>query len=424
MIGQLAALQLLDHLRQRPVGDEAQVERARHRQMGLGLELVTAAMDVDLLVAEAQRVPAARERFQAHAEHARVEVDAGRCIDGGEHQVVEVVDQDGGACAAPAAAASSRIALRAQQHRHVDHRAIDGDVPRLRPNPQPTRRGAPTRTRPRSAPAPGAPSATGAGGCTVWRRSPGAARAAASLRRRASSSIAGVTPSIGGGRPASRERQHHLGAVRRQVVFVVPAQAEVELRGRDCRTPAARTPGAAASSRACAMPRADSISAITRRSPRTRATACIASARSALGHITAGTPGCAHDARSSSMPRCAGRVDAHDDTRRIGRTPPEPLQQATHAPMACRPRRPRLRDRRSPHRRRSRARARSGRAGWPARTGSCAAASGNDQPSSRVSVGASAMRHTRCASARISPALAPPLIAPRGESPCLRARRG
>src|SRR5450830_1604410 len=68
-------LQAFDHLGQRHGGDEAQVQRAGHRQVGLGLELAAPHMQVDLLLAELEgfafyRWRATDEALQLQAQHA------------------------------------------------------------------------------------------------------------------------------------------------------------------------------------------------------------------------------------------------------------------------------------------------------------------------------------------------------------------
>jgi hypothetical protein len=95
-MGQAAApAAALDHLRQRQTGNEAQVQRAGHRQVRLGLELPAALhVQVDLLVAELEglalhRRRAADEAFQGHAQHAGVEVHAGGLVKGRQYQVVQ-----------------------------------------------------------------------------------------------------------------------------------------------------------------------------------------------------------------------------------------------------------------------------------------------------------------------------------------------
>lgn len=51
-----ARAQVFDHDVERPIGDEAQIKRARNRQMRFWFELAPAFVDVDLLRAELERV--------------------------------------------------------------------------------------------------------------------------------------------------------------------------------------------------------------------------------------------------------------------------------------------------------------------------------------------------------------------------------
>ncbi len=64
--------------------------------MRLGLELLPAHVQIDLLVAEAKGDAPLTEAFELHAQHARVEIDGGVGLRGGQHQVVEVVDHEKG----------------------------------------------------------------------------------------------------------------------------------------------------------------------------------------------------------------------------------------------------------------------------------------------------------------------------------------
>ncbi|MOA69849.1 hypothetical protein D3C78_1982860 [compost metagenome] len=62
--------------------------------MGLGLEFMAAHVQVDLLIAEAQRLPAFAEDFQAHAQDAGVEIHRGVGVHAGQDQVVQAIDHE------------------------------------------------------------------------------------------------------------------------------------------------------------------------------------------------------------------------------------------------------------------------------------------------------------------------------------------
>ena len=85
-----------DHLVQRLPGDEAEVEGTRHRQVRLGLEFVPPLVQIDLLVAIAQRLALRAKRLQAHTQHPGVEILAGSEVRGGQDQMIQMVDQQGG----------------------------------------------------------------------------------------------------------------------------------------------------------------------------------------------------------------------------------------------------------------------------------------------------------------------------------------
>lgn len=90
-------MELRDHVVQGHGRDEAQVQCARHGQVGFGLELVAAHMEVDFLMAEFEGLArhgrcAADKALQRHAHDAGVEVNAAILIEGGQYQVVEVVN--------------------------------------------------------------------------------------------------------------------------------------------------------------------------------------------------------------------------------------------------------------------------------------------------------------------------------------------
>jgi hypothetical protein len=99
-------LEAIDHRLERQRRDEAQVERARHRQVRLRLELGALHMQVDLLVAEAKRLPPLAEALVVHAQHVDVEAHAGGLVGSGEDEVVEVIDHRDSAIGREAAAAS------------------------------------------------------------------------------------------------------------------------------------------------------------------------------------------------------------------------------------------------------------------------------------------------------------------------------
>jgi hypothetical protein len=81
-----------DHVVQRSIGDETEVECGGHRKVRLRFELAPAFVNVDLLLLEAQREATAGECLQLHAKHAGIKIDAGGTINGGKHQVDEMID--------------------------------------------------------------------------------------------------------------------------------------------------------------------------------------------------------------------------------------------------------------------------------------------------------------------------------------------
>ena len=87
--GDARFLQPGDHLVERPVGQEAQVERARRRQARLEPGIEARRVNVELVVAEAQRDPPLPVLFFLHAEHARIEVEAFLEVAGREDDVVD-----------------------------------------------------------------------------------------------------------------------------------------------------------------------------------------------------------------------------------------------------------------------------------------------------------------------------------------------
>src|SRR5690606_36514491 len=64
----------------------------RHRGVGLRLELAALHMQVELLLTETKRDPPLAEPLERHAEHLRVEADAGIGMARRENEVVESVD--------------------------------------------------------------------------------------------------------------------------------------------------------------------------------------------------------------------------------------------------------------------------------------------------------------------------------------------
>lgn len=93
--GRALGLQAGDHFVQRDGRDKAQVQRARHGQVGLGLEFAALDVQVDFLVAEPEGFAALAEGLQRHAQEPDVEIHAGGLVRGGEDEVVEMVDHDG-----------------------------------------------------------------------------------------------------------------------------------------------------------------------------------------------------------------------------------------------------------------------------------------------------------------------------------------
>ncbi|MNI73862.1 hypothetical protein D3C73_1298990 [compost metagenome] len=60
--------------------------------MGFWLELMPPYMNIDLLIAVAERQTSLAEGLQAHAQHADIEVFTSVDIDSGQHQVVQMVN--------------------------------------------------------------------------------------------------------------------------------------------------------------------------------------------------------------------------------------------------------------------------------------------------------------------------------------------
>src|SRR5690606_35808175 len=61
-------------------------------KMSLGLDLMTANMHVDFLLAEVEGDPTLAERFQVHAQDSCIEVFARVDVAGGQYQVVQMVN--------------------------------------------------------------------------------------------------------------------------------------------------------------------------------------------------------------------------------------------------------------------------------------------------------------------------------------------
>src|SRR5688500_1591836 len=88
-------VEALDDLLQGHAGDEAQVQRAWHGDVGARGELLPPLVQVDLLAAELERealLGRGLEAHQVHAEHHAVEADAGVLVAGGEDDVVDALD--------------------------------------------------------------------------------------------------------------------------------------------------------------------------------------------------------------------------------------------------------------------------------------------------------------------------------------------
>ncbi|MNT83053.1 hypothetical protein D3C72_2228680 [compost metagenome] len=62
--------------------------------MGLGFEFAPAHLQIDLLVAEAQRLAALAKGLQAHAQDAGVEVHRGVGVGAGQDQMIQVIDHE------------------------------------------------------------------------------------------------------------------------------------------------------------------------------------------------------------------------------------------------------------------------------------------------------------------------------------------
>src|SRR2546426_948104 len=90
--GDAERAQVVDPLGERPVAQKAQIARAGRRPRRIGLVLLTHLVEVDLLLAEAQRGAPGAEGDDLHAECPRVEPARGRDVLDGEHEVVEALE--------------------------------------------------------------------------------------------------------------------------------------------------------------------------------------------------------------------------------------------------------------------------------------------------------------------------------------------
>ena len=82
---------MLDDCLDRAIDEEAEIAGARQRRSGMRLELRPGLVEIDLLVAEAQREPAAAKFFALHAD-ALVEGDGRLGVGTGQDDVVERAD--------------------------------------------------------------------------------------------------------------------------------------------------------------------------------------------------------------------------------------------------------------------------------------------------------------------------------------------
>src|SRR5262245_3053987 len=87
-------LEMGNALIQRPVGQEAQIERSRSGHARSQPRHETWRMNVELVIAEAQRNPSLSIPLDSHAEHARVEVEALVEVARSENDVVYAFDHD------------------------------------------------------------------------------------------------------------------------------------------------------------------------------------------------------------------------------------------------------------------------------------------------------------------------------------------
>src|SRR5439155_948916 len=83
---------VVDPLGERPVAQKAQIARAGRRPRRVGLVLLTHLVEVDLLLAEAQRGAPGPKGDDLHAECPRVELARGRDVLDCEHEVVEALE--------------------------------------------------------------------------------------------------------------------------------------------------------------------------------------------------------------------------------------------------------------------------------------------------------------------------------------------
>src|SRR5205809_914556 len=90
--GDAERAQVVDPLGERPVAQKAQIARAGRRPRRVGLVLLTHLVEVDLLLAEAQRGAPGPKGDDLHAECPRVELARGRDVLDCEHEVVEALE--------------------------------------------------------------------------------------------------------------------------------------------------------------------------------------------------------------------------------------------------------------------------------------------------------------------------------------------
>ena len=174
-------------------------------------------------------------------------------------------------------------------------------------------------------PAPRAPTPPASGGCTAWRRSRGRGRARSRRAAAAASSMSGVTPATGGGRPAAREAQaRRLAAASRPSGPAAGSSARSRSSAKSSvpktsrRTPVGRGQRLGAEDAARAFDQRQHLDARAG----ARAAAATVSGASALGSITPYGAGRCQQRQVVVEPGRALVVDAHHQPRaqrRIGR---------------------------------------------------------------------------------------------------------
>src|SRR5688572_14832429 len=85
-------LEVRDHLIERAIGEEAQVERPGRRRARLDAGFETGRMDIELVVAEPERDAVLAVALDFHPQHARVEVEAALEVARRDDDVVESLD--------------------------------------------------------------------------------------------------------------------------------------------------------------------------------------------------------------------------------------------------------------------------------------------------------------------------------------------